>query len=146
MKRFMILTLFAISIVLPVSALSWAYTFVVFDQNAYEVLDTTIDEDSLGEVIGEVETTVNDETGRYYGNASNGYPIGTVYREVVGEPIEDVIAVEDGSEWKRAEYRFEAPYHTRDFVTYFGYILLVLGIVVVSWTLFKRSSLYKKEA
>lgn len=146
MKRVMILTLFAISIVLPVSALSWAYTFVVFDQNAYEVLDTTIDEDSLGEVIGEVETTVNDETGRYYGNASNGYPIGTVYREVVGEPIEDVIAVEDGSEWKRAEYRFEAPYHTRDFVTYFGYILLVLGIIVVSWTLFKRSSLYKKEA
>lgn len=146
MRRFMILTLFAISIALPVSALSYAYIFVVFDQNAYEVLDTTLDEDSLGDVIGEVETTVNDETGRYYGNASNGYPIGTVYREVVGEPIEDVIAVEDGSEWKRAEYRFEAPYHTRDFVTFFGYILLVLGIVVVSWTLFKRSSLYKKEA
>lgn len=146
MRRFMILTLFAISIALPVSALSYAYIFVVFDQNAYEVLDTTLDEDSLGDVIGEVETTVNDETGRYYGNASNGYPIGTVYREVVGEPIEDVIAVEDGSEWKRAEYRFEAPYHTRDFVTFFGYILLVLGIIVVSWTLFKRSSLYKKEA
>ncbi len=146
MRRFMILTLFAISIALPVSALSWAYTFVVFDRNAYEVLDTIIDEDSLGDVIGEVETTVNDETGRYYGNASNGYPIGTAYREVVGEPVEDVIAVEDGSEWKRAEYRFEAPYHTRDFVTFFGYILLVLGIVMVSWTLFKRSSLYKKEA
>lgn len=146
MRRFMILTLFAISIALPVSALSYAYIFVVFDQNAYEVLDTTLDEDSLGDVIGEVETTVNDETGRYYGNASNGYPIGTVYREVVGEPIEDVIAVEDSSEWKRAEYRFEAPYHTRDFVTFFGYILLVLGIIVVSWTLFKRSSLYKKEA
>lgn len=138
--------LVSLSIALPVSALSWAYTFVVFDRNAYEVLDTTIDEDALGDVVGEVETTVNDETGRYYGNASNGYPIGTTYREVDGESVEDVIAVEDGSEWKRAEYRFEAPYHTRDFVTFFGYILLVLGIVVVSWTLFKRSSLYKKEA
>lgn len=146
MRQSMILTLFAISIALPVSALSYAYIFVVFDRNAYEVLDTIIDEDSLGDVIGEVETTVNDETGRYYGNASNGYPIGTVYREVVGEPVEDVIAVEDGSEWKRAEYRFEAPYHTRDFVTFFGYILLVLGVVMVSWTLFKRSSLYKKDA
>ncbi len=138
--------LLSLSIALPVSALSWAYTFVVFDRNAYEVLDTTIEEGALGDVIGEVETTVNDETGRYYGNASNGYPIGTVYREVDGESVEDVIAVEDGSEWKRAEYRFEAPYHTRDFVTFFGYILLVLGIVVVSWAFFKRSSLYKKEA
>ena len=142
----MLLTLFAISIALPVSALSYAYIFVVFDRNAYEVLDTTLDEDSLGDVIGEVETTVNDETGRYYGNASNGYPIGTAYREVVGEAVEDVIAVEDGSEWKRAEYRFRAPYHTSDFIKFFGYALLVLGIVLVSWTLFKRSSLYKKEA
>ncbi|MBR3063456.1 MAG: hypothetical protein IKG65_13810, partial [Exiguobacterium sp.] len=141
-----LLILLSLSIALPVSALSYAYIFVVFDRNAYEVLDTTIEEGALGDVIGEVETTVNDETGRYYGNASNGYPIGTVYREVDGESVEDVIAVEDGSEWKRAEYRFEAPYHTRDFVTFFGYILLVLGIVVVSWTFYKRSSLYKKEA
>ena len=146
MRRLIFLMLLSLSIALPASALSWAYTFVVFDRNAYEVLDTTIEEDALGDVIGEVETVVNDETGRYYGNASNGYPIGTVYREVDGESVEDVIAVEDGSEWKRAEYRFEAPYHTRDFVTFFGYILLVLGIVVVSWTFYKRSSLYKKEA
>ncbi|WP_214814090.1 hypothetical protein [Exiguobacterium sp. s196] len=146
MRRLIFLMLLSLSIALPVSALSWAYTFVVFDRNAYEVLDTTIEEDALGDVIGEVETVVNDETGRYYGNASNGYPIGTVYREVDGESVEDVIAVEDGSEWKRAEYRFEAPYHTRDFVTFFGYILLALGIVVVSWTFFKRSSLYQKEA
>lgn len=145
MRRLIFLILLSLSIALPVSALSFAYTFVVFDRNAYEVLDATIEEDALGDVIGEVETVVNDETGRYYGNASNGYPIGTTYREVDGESVEDVIAVEDGSEWKRAEYRFEAPYHTRDFVTFFGYILLVLGIVVVSWTLFKRSSLYKKE-
>lgn len=145
MRRLIFLILLSLSIALPVSALSFAYTFVVFDRNAYEVLDATIEEDALGDVIGEVETAVNDETGRYYGNASNGYPIGTTYREVDGESVEDVIAVEDGSEWKRAEYRFEAPYHTRDFVTFFGYILLVLGIVVVSWTLFKRSSLYKKE-
>ncbi len=146
MRRLIFLILLSLSIALPVSALSFAYTFVVFDRNAYEVLDATIEEDALGDVIGEVETVVNDETGRYYGNASNGYPIGTTYREVDGESVEDVIAVENGSEWKRAEYRFEAPYHTRDFVTFFGYILLVLGIVVVSWTLFKRSSLYKKEA
>ncbi|WP_214820717.1 MULTISPECIES: hypothetical protein [unclassified Exiguobacterium] len=146
MRRLTFLTLFALSIAFPVSALSWAYTFVVFERNVYEVLDTTIDENSLGDVIGEVETTVNDETGRYYGNASNGYPIGTAYREVVGEAVEDVIAVEDGSEWKRAEYRFRAPYHTSDFIKFFGYALLVLGIVLVSWTLFKRSALYKKEA
>ncbi|MGA9468546.1 MAG: hypothetical protein WBV10_13015, partial [Exiguobacterium marinum] len=80
MRRLIFLILLSLSIALPVSALSYAYIFVVFDRNAYEVLDTTIDEGSLGDVIGEVETTVNDETGRYYGNASNGYPIGTVYR------------------------------------------------------------------
>lgn len=68
-----------------------------------------------------------------------------MYREVDGESVEDVIAVEDGSEWKR-EYRFEAPYHSRDFITFFGYWLLGMGIIMISWTLFKRSSLYKKEA
>ncbi|WP_214884676.1 MULTISPECIES: hypothetical protein [unclassified Exiguobacterium] len=146
MRRLIFLILVSLSITLPVSALSFAYTFVVFDRNAYEVLDTTIDEGSLGDVIGEVGTTVNDETGRYYGNASNGYPIGTVYREVDGESVEDVIAVEDGSEWKRAEYRFEAPYHSRDFIQFCGYGLLGMGIVMLSWTFYKRSSLYKKEA
>ncbi|WP_214878547.1 hypothetical protein [Exiguobacterium sp. ERU653] len=145
MRRLIFLILLSLSIAVPVSALSWAYTFVVFDRNAYEVLDTIIDEDALGDVIGEVGTTVNDETGRYYGNASNGYPIGTVYREVDGESVEDVIAVEDGSEWKRAEYRFEAPYHSRDFIQFFGYSLLGMGIIMISATLFKRSSLYKKE-
>ncbi|WP_214777842.1 hypothetical protein [Exiguobacterium sp. s22] len=146
MRRLTLLILLSLSIALPVSALSYAYIFVVFDRNAYEVLDTTIEEGALGDVIGEVETTVNDETGRYYGNASNGYPIGTVYREVDGESVEDVIAVEDGSEWKRAEYRFEAPYHSRDFIKFFGYGLLGMGIVMLSWAFFKRSSLYKKEA
>ncbi|WP_026825349.1 hypothetical protein [Exiguobacterium marinum] len=145
MRRLIFLILLSLSIAVPVSALSWAYTFVVFDRNAYEVLDTTIDEGSLGDVIGEVGTTVNDETGRYYGNASNGYPIGTAYREVDGESVENVIAVEDGSEWKRAEYRFEAPYHSRDFIKFFGYSLLGMGIIMISATLFKRSSLYKKE-
>ena len=146
MRRLIFLMLLSLSIALPASALSWAYTFVVFDRNAYEVLDTTIEEDALGDVIGEVETVVNDETGCYYGNASNGYPIGTVYREVDGESVEDVIAVEDGSEWKRAEYRFEAPYHSRDFITFFGYLLLGMGIIMISWSFFKRSSLYQKEA
>ena len=146
MRRLTLLILLSLSIALPVSALSYAYIFVVFDRNAYEVLDTTIEEGALGDVIGEVETTVNDETGRYYGNASNGYPIGTVYREVDGESVEDVIAVEDGSEWRRAEYRFEAPYHSRDFITFFGYLLLGMGIIMISWSFFKRSSLYKKEA
>lgn len=65
MRRLIFLMLLSLSIALPASALSWAYTFVVFDRNAYEVLDTTIEEDALGEVIGEVETVVNDETGRY---------------------------------------------------------------------------------
>ena len=146
MRRLIFLVFLSLSIAVPVSALSWAYTFVVFDRNAYEVLDTTIEESALGDVIGEVETTVNDETGRYYGNASNGYPIGKVYREVDGESVEDVIAVEDDSEWKRAEYRFEAPYHSRDLIQFFGYGLLGMGIIMLSWTFFKRSSLYKKEA
>ncbi|WP_214741802.1 MULTISPECIES: hypothetical protein [unclassified Exiguobacterium] len=146
MRRLIFLILLSVFIAIPVSALSFAYTFVVFDRNAYEVLDTTIEEDALGDVIGKVETTVNDETGRYYGNASNGYPIGTAYREVDGESVEDVIAVEDGLDWKRAEYRFEAPYHSRDFIKFFGYGLLGMGIVMLSWTFYKRSSLYKKEA
>lgn len=138
MRRVGGLILLFLSISLSVQALSWAYTFVVFDGKVYEVLNTSIAEEKIGQVIGEVETSVNDETGRYYGNASNWYPIGTVYREVKGESVEVAIAVEDGGEWKRAEYRNEAPYHTRDFISIFGYVLLGIVVLVIASILLKR--------
>lgn len=137
MKRVVLLTLLAISIALPVHALSWAYAFVVYDGRVYEVLNMTIADSELGKVIGEVETAVDDETGRYYGNASNMYDIGTQYREVRGLSRSRVIAVEDDGVWLRAEYRHDARFHVRDLMDLLSYILLGMGVFGAGYTFVK---------
>src|SRR5690606_7458761 len=67
-----------------VVALSWAYPFVVWNGNVYEVLDESVLEDEIGKKIGKVKTKPNGMRGRYYGDASNAYPKGTKYFEIKG--------------------------------------------------------------
>jgi len=114
MRRVIGLVLLLLSVSLSAQALSWAYAFVVLDGRVYEVMDVAVLEADLGEVVGEVKTIADDMDGSYYGDASNMYPIGTTYRKVNGESMENVLAVEDESGWKRAEYRHDAPFSIRD--------------------------------
>ncbi|KDN57743.1 hypothetical protein [Exiguobacterium sp. AB2] len=127
MRRVIGLVLLLLSISLSAQALSWAYAFVVLDGRVYEVMDVAVLEGDLGEVVGEVKTLADDMDGSYYGDASNMYPIGTTYRKVNGEAIENVLAVEDESGWKRAEYRHDAPFSMRDHLDKVAYAALGIG-------------------
>lgn len=130
MRRVIGLVLLLLSISLSAQALSWAYAFVVLDGRVYEVMEVAVLEGDLGEVVGEVETMADDMDGSYYGDASNMYPIGTTYREVNGEAMEDVLAVEDESGWKRAEYRHDAPFSLRDHLDKVAYGALAVGVFI----------------
>lgn len=134
MRRITGLLLLFLSISLSVKALSWAYAFVVLDGRVYEVMDVVVLEAELGDVVGEVKTLADDMDGSYYGDASNMYPVGTIYRKVDGEAVEDVLAVEDGSEWKRAEYRYDAPFNLRNHVDTVAYVALGLGAMLFIFT------------
>lgn len=130
MRRVIGLVLLLLSVSLSAQALSWAYAFVVLDGRVYEVMDVAVLEADLGEVVGEVKTMADDMDGSYYGDASNMYPVGTTYRKVNGEAMEDVLAVEGGSGWKRAEYRHDAPFSMRDHLDKVAYGALAVGVFI----------------
>lgn len=127
MRRVGWLVALLLTVSLSAHALSWAYAFVVLDGRVYEVMNVAVLEADLGEVVGEVKTMADDMDGSYYGDASNMYPIGTTYRKVSGEAIENVIAVEDESGWKRAEYRHDAPFSMRDHLDKVAYAAVGIG-------------------
>ncbi|WP_445002706.1 hypothetical protein [Exiguobacterium alkaliphilum] len=138
MRRVTWLVVMLLSITVSVHALSWAYAFVVMDGRVYEVMDVAVLESDLGDVVGEVKTMADDMDGSYYGDASNMYPLGTKYRAVDGESIEDVIAVEDESGWKRAEYRHDAPFSLRDHLDTVAYVALGIGLFVFGMNRVRR--------
>ncbi|WP_114165923.1 hypothetical protein [Exiguobacterium sp. TNDT2] len=140
MRRVIALALLFLSVSLSAQALSWAYAFVVLDGRVYEVMDVAVLEDDLGAVVGKVETLADDMDGSYYGDASNMYPLGTTYRKVNGEATEDVLAVEDGSEWKRAEYRHDAPFSLRDHLDKVAYAAVGIGAALLSLILRRRQA------
>lgn len=127
MRRVGWLVALLLTVSLSAHALSWAYAFVVLDGRVYEVMNVAVLEADLGEVVGEVKTMADDMDGSYYGDASNMYPIGTTYRKVSGEAIGNVIAVEDESGWKRAEYRHDAPFSMRDHLDKVAYAAVGIG-------------------
>jgi len=135
MRRVGWLVALLLTVSLSAHALSWAYAFVVLDGRVYEVMNVAVLEADLGEVVGEVKTMADDMDGSYYGDASNMYPIGTTYRKVSGEAIENVIAVEDESGWKRAEYRHDAPFSMRDHLDKVAYA--AVGIVAALFIFIK---------
>lgn len=138
MRRVVGLVLLFLSVSLSTQALSWAYAFVVLDGRVYEVMDVAVLEGDLGDVVGEVKTLADDMDGSYYGDASNLYPIGTTYRKVNGEAIEDVLAVGDEFGWKRAEYRHDAPFNMRDHLDKVAYGALAVGVVFMATRVRKK--------
>jgi hypothetical protein len=70
-------------------------------------------------------------TGNYYGNASNSYPIGTGYYEIIGVNYDTAIAVKLGNrKWLKAVYVREAPFHLMNYIT--KPYLFLLAILVIS--------------
>lgn len=128
----MFFVLFLFSFTFSVQALSWAYSFVVWKGNVYEVTEEHVLASEIGKEIGEVKTEPNDMTGNYYGNASNSYPKGTKYYEISGTSTESAIAVEvEEKQWVKAVYVHEAPFHWMNLVTKISPFLILFAIVVI---------------
>ncbi|MGE7667007.1 hypothetical protein ACQKMN_14960 [Ureibacillus composti] len=119
------------------SALSWAYAFVVYNGNVYEVTDEVVSVSEVDGQIGEVKSKPDDQTGDYYGDASNFYEIGTPYYEMKGTSKTEAIAVENGDgQFKKAEFRHKAPIGSR--IPYQGIIYGVLAIILISLIFYWR--------
>ncbi|MGP4107902.1 hypothetical protein [Virgibacillus sp. L01] len=140
MKRIVLFfILFIITLTSSVQALSWAYSFVVWNGNVYEVKEEKVLEDEVGKIIGKVKTKPNDMTGNYYGNASNVYPKGTKYFEINSIPTETAIAVEvEENKWQKADYAREAPFHWMNLVTKILPFLIIIPIVIVILVRFRK--------
>ncbi|MFT4416447.1 hypothetical protein ACLM5H_21525 [Fredinandcohnia humi] len=136
-KTTLFLFLFMFITVSSAQALSWAYSFVVWKGNVYQVTDERVMD--VGKVIGEVKRGANDMTGKYFGDASNAYPKGTKYYEITGVPTKKAIAVEvEDKVWQKAIYQHEAPTHWLEYVLWVLLLFLILGITLFAITRLKR--------
>jgi hypothetical protein len=69
-------------------------------------------------------------TGKYYGDASNLYPIGTKYYEIIGISPSKAIAVKEESQLVKAVYVHKAPFHILNVLSNSIFLILV-GIIVL---------------
>lgn len=131
-KIILLLICFIFSSQWSVHALSWAYPFVVWKGNVYEVTDEKVSD--IGDIIGKVRRGTNDMTGEYFGDASNAYPKGTKYYEVIGISTKIAIAVEVGeNEWQKAIFVHKASNHWMEnvIIVLFFVVLIVVAIIVM---------------
>lgn len=138
MKKISLLTLMLLfTFASSVQALSWAIIFVVWDGKVYEVKqDEIIDREKIGEEIGEVKTKPNEETGKYYGNASNYFPIGTKYYEIKDISTSDAIAIKENDQWIKAVYVHDAPFHYMNIMKnpLFIFSIVIVFIMIIGMT------------
>jgi hypothetical protein len=132
MRKITLLTLlFTFIITSSVQALSWAIPFVVWKGKVYEIKQEEIISDSeIGKRLGEVKTVPDEMTGEYYGDASNFYPIGTKYYEIIGTSPSKAIAVKEDSQLVKAVYVHKAPFHILNVLSNRIFLILV-GIIVL---------------
>jgi len=76
------------------SSASWAFQFVVLNNNTYQVTDEIISQDKIEEKIGEV-THYSDKEGTYSNGFSNKYEKGTELYKIKGMDVNKYIAVKE---------------------------------------------------
>jgi len=76
------------------SSASWAFQFVVLNNNTYQVTDEIISHDKIEEKIGEV-THYSDKEGTYSNGFSNKYEKGTELYKIKGMDVNKYIAVKE---------------------------------------------------
>ncbi|WP_235822738.1 hypothetical protein [Cytobacillus massiliigabonensis] len=125
---------------LSVQALDWAYPFVVWNGNVYEVTDEKVGD--IGDVIGKVRRGTNDMTGEYFGDASNMYPKGTKYYEVTGISPKIAIAVEVGENvWHKAVFIHKAPnYWMENVIIVLFFVVLIVGAIIIMLRINKKKT------
>ena len=81
------------------SSSDWNSSFVVWDDYMYEISDEYVTD--VEEEIGKV-TKYSDKEGTYAGNFSNTYKKGTKYFAISGITTDEVIAVEEDGQYRKA--------------------------------------------
>lgn len=97
MKRVLLAMLAALMLLMPTASVyaSWAFGFVVYNDNVYKLTDETVPADRIGLKIGKV-SMYTDVEGSYKGNYSNALPEGSEYRGIIGIDVQDAIAADTG--------------------------------------------------
>lgn len=118
-----------------VQALSWAYPFVVWEGKLYEVKEEDrLSEGEITEEIGRVATLADDMSGNYYGNASNFYPVGTVYYAIRDTGTSDAIAVNAEGEYLKAVYSQKAKFHFMNILLdgriWMVFVLMIMAAII----------------
>ncbi|TXC86056.1 hypothetical protein FS935_18600 [Metabacillus litoralis] len=143
MKKIILFVLINLLFTASAQGLSWAYPFVVWDGNVYEVTDEEVSENDIEKEIGQVKTIPNDMTGDYYGNASNAFPKGTKYYKINNSKTDLTIAVEvKKNHWNKAIYSHDAPFHWMNLLVK---VLPFLGVGLVVFLLFVFLAKLKKK-
>jgi len=144
MKKIALSLLFMLIFTSSAQALSWAYSFVVWNGNVYEMTDELLEENEIGKHIGEVKTKPNDMTGEYRGNASNEFPKGTKYYEINNVSTDIAIAVEGkANEFQKAMFIHNAPFYWLEILPYIILIVMVTVIIIVLVRREKLISIYR---
>lgn len=144
MRKISLLSLLLIFMISSsVNALSWAYPFVVWKGNVYEVKkEEMIDYRKIGKAIGEVKTKPNNMTGNYYGDASNYYPKGTKYYEIKGISTSTAIAIKKDILWIKAIYVHKAPFHIMNVLinNFFITAVVIMSLLIIRTRILNNKS------
>ena len=84
------------------SSADWAYNFVVWNDDIYEVLKIQIDPGKIDNELGEVKQ-YSDFEGTYGNGFSNKYPVGTKLFKIKGINTSDYIAIQTEEGFLKAE-------------------------------------------
>ncbi|MFC4809624.1 hypothetical protein [Paenibacillus sp. GCM10023250] len=79
------------------SSADWAYSFVIWNDDLYEVLEDEVRPEDIGEEIGKI-TQYSDAEGIYSNGFSNKFPEGTELYEIEGVEPSEYIAVKAGEQ------------------------------------------------
>lgn len=74
------------------SSADWAYNFVVWDDDMYEILNEEINQEEIDKEIGEVKQN-SDFEGTYGNGFSNKYPVGTKLFKIKEVKTSEYIAI-----------------------------------------------------
>jgi hypothetical protein len=131
------LVVFICTLIFPTKSLatSWAYSFVVWEDNIYVISDEYVSE--IKSEIGQV--TKYSDMKSYPGNFSNTFEKGTKYYSIKGISTNEAIAIEESNGRYIKAYR-DGEYEVRSvFDGYFDgqlgviniFVLLIIGIIAV---------------
>ncbi|KAB8139183.1 hypothetical protein F9U64_01990 [Gracilibacillus oryzae] len=130
MKKIAVLIILLLFHPLFIQALEIGDPFVVLDGKVYQVLEEQVDNSEIRQEIGQVTAESNDIS-RFYGNASNIYPVGTKYYQIKQTDITEAIAVYDGNDYWKAVFAEAVPFHWKNlFINSIPYLFL-LSLVIL---------------